>query len=84
MKRDPGKDLRKVEAKARENSKASRTRQDETGPKQPFVVTAKMVDRNHAETFQVGRDVKTGRFIPVKEAKRRTKTAVVETITKKK
>ena len=34
-------------------------------------------------TFQVGRDAKTGRFIPVKEAQRRKKTAVVETITKK-
>ena len=84
VKRNSGKNLGKVEAKAREHSKASRTRQDETGPKQPPVVTAKMVDRKNAETFQVGRDAKTGRFIPVKDAKRRTKTAVVETITKKK
>ena len=36
-----------------------------------------------AKTFQVGRDAKTGRFIPVKEAQRRKKTAVVETFTKK-
>jgi len=43
-----------------------------------------MVDRQNSETFQVGRDAKTGRFITVKEAKRRTNTAVVETITKKK
>jgi hypothetical protein len=84
MKRDPGKNLRKVEAKAREKSKASRIRQAESGSKQPHVVTATMVDKKNSETFQVGRDAKTGRFIPVKEAKRRTKTAVVETITKKK
>jgi hypothetical protein len=34
------------------------------------------------KTYQVGRDAKTGRFIPVKEAQRRKKTAVVETFTK--
>ncbi len=39
--------------------------------------------RQEPETFQVGRDAKTGRFISVKDAKRRKKTAVVETITKK-
>jgi len=33
-------------------------------------------------SFKVGRDAKTGRFIPVKEARRRKKTAVVETIKK--
>ena len=83
VKRDPGKNLRKVDAKAREKSQAKMTRRDESRPKRSQVVPAKMVDRNHAETFQVGRDAKTGRFIPVKEAKRRTKTAVVETIKKK-
>ena len=31
-------------------------------------------------TFKVGRDAATGRFIPVKEAQRRKKTAIVETI----
>jgi hypothetical protein len=31
-------------------------------------------------TFKVGRDTKTGRFIPVKVAQRRKSTAVVETI----
>ena len=36
-----------------------------------------------SKTYQVGRDAKTGRFIPVKEAQRRKKTAVVETFTKK-
>jgi hypothetical protein len=36
-----------------------------------------------AKTFQVGRDAKTGRFISVKEAQRRKRTAVVETFTKK-
>jgi len=35
------------------------------------------------KTFQVGRDAKTGRFLSVKEAQRRKKTAVVETITTK-
>ena len=39
--------------------------------------------KHETETFQVGRDAKTGRFIPVKEAQRRKKTAVVETFTKK-
>ena len=33
---------------------------------------------------KIGRDAGTGRFIPVKEAERRKKTAVVETIRKKK
>ena len=40
--------------------------------------------KQESKTFQVGRDAKTGRFIPVTEAQRRKKTAVVETITKKK
>ena len=84
VKRDPGKNPSKVVAKAREKSQAKMTRRDESGPKQPQVVTAKMGDRKNAETFQVGRDAKTGRFITVKEAKRRTKTAIVETIKKKK
>ena len=83
VKRDPGKNLRKVEATARENAKTRRIRRDESGPAQPQGVTTKMADRQNAKTFQVGRDTKTGRFLPVKEAKRRTKTAVVETITKK-
>jgi hypothetical protein len=83
VKREPGKNPRKVDAKAKEKSQAKMTRRDEAGPKQPQGVTAKMVDRNHAETFQVGRDAKTGRFLTVKEAKRRTKTAVVENIKKK-
>ena len=84
VKREPGKNLRKVDAKAKEKSQARMTRRDASGPQQPPVVTTTMVDKKNAETFQVGRDAKTGRFIPVKEAKRRTKTAVVETLTKKK
>ena len=32
---------------------------------------------------KIGRDAKTGRFIPVEEAKRKRSTAVVETIRKK-
>ena len=39
--------------------------------------------RQESATFQVGRDAKTGRFMPVKDAQRRKKTAVVETMTKK-
>ena len=33
---------------------------------------------------KIGRDAKTGRFIPVKEAERRPSTTVVETIKRKK
>lgn len=36
-----------------------------------------------AKSRKIGRDAKTGRFIPVKEAQRRPKTTVVETIKKK-
>lgn len=39
--------------------------------------------RKKARTTKVGRDAKTGRFIPVKEAKRRKSTAIVETIKRK-
>ena len=35
-----------------------------------------------SSTVKAGRDAKTGRFIPVKEAERRKATAVVETIKK--
>lgn len=34
-------------------------------------------------TRKIGRDAKTGHFIPVKEAERRKSTTVVETIKKK-
>lgn len=37
-------------------------------------------ETSHVTTFKVGRDAKTGRFISCKEAERRKKTAVVETI----
>jgi hypothetical protein len=83
VKRKSGKNPRKVKATAREKSQAKMTRQDTSGPQQPPVVTTTMVGKKKAETFQVGRDAKTGRFITVKEAKRRTNTAVVETIKKK-
>lgn len=33
-----------------------------------------------AKTFKVGRDARTGEFIPVKQAQQRKSTAVVETI----
>jgi hypothetical protein len=36
-----------------------------------------------AKSYKVGRDAGTGRFVPVKEAERRKKTAVVETIKRK-
>ena len=36
-----------------------------------------------AKTYKVGRDAGTGRFITVKAAERRKKTAVVETIKRK-
>jgi hypothetical protein len=36
------------------------------------------------DTYKIGRDAKSGEFIPVKEAERRPKTTVVETIKKSK
>ena len=36
-----------------------------------------------AKSYKRGRDAKTGRFNPVKEAERRKSTAVVETVVKK-
>jgi len=36
------------------------------------------------KTREIGRDAGTGKFIPVEEARRRKKTAVVEKIKKKK
>lgn len=36
------------------------------------------------KVFKIGRDARTGKFIPVKEANRRKSTAVVETIKKSK
>ncbi len=36
-----------------------------------------------SKSFKVGRDAKTGKFIPVNDAKRRPTTTVVETIKKK-
>ena len=35
------------------------------------------------KTFKIGRDAGTGKFIPVKDANKRPKTTVVETIKKK-
>ncbi len=37
-----------------------------------------------ARTMEIGRDVKTGKFIPVKLAKRRKATAAIETLKFKK
>ena len=39
--------------------------------------------RKRSTTTKVRRDAKTGRFIPVKEAKRRKSTAIVQTIRRK-
>ena len=39
--------------------------------------------KQECKTFQVGRDAKTGRFMSVKDAQRRKKTAVVETFHKR-
>lgn len=33
-----------------------------------------------AQTFKIGRDAKTGEFIPVNEAKKKPNTTVIETI----
>lgn len=35
---------------------------------------------NKPATFKIGRDARTGEFIPVKEAQRRPSTTTVETI----
>jgi hypothetical protein len=35
-----------------------------------------------SKTFKVGRDARTGQFIPVKEAERRKSTAIVERVPK--
>ncbi len=43
-----------------------------------------MPGKGKGNTRKIGRDAKTGRFIPVKEAQRRPKTTVVETIKRKK
>jgi len=40
--------------------------------------------KKQSYTRKIGRDAKTGKFIPVEKARRRKSTAVVETIKKKK
>jgi hypothetical protein len=40
--------------------------------------------KKKSEGRKIGRDAGTGKFIPVKEAQRRKKTAVVETVKPKK
>lgn len=42
-----------------------------------------MAGKKKPSTRKIGRDAGTGKFIPVKEAQRRKKTAVVETIKNK-
>ena len=41
------------------------------------------MSRRQTKTIKVGRDAGTGRFISVKEARRRKKTAIVQTIKRK-
>ena len=41
---------------------------------------ARATRRRKSCVVEIGRDAKTGRFIPVDKAKRRPKTTVVETI----
>lgn len=43
-----------------------------------------MAGKKKTNTFKVGRDAETGKFIPVKDAERRKKSSVVENINKKK
>lgn len=53
----------------------------------PRALSEVEVEDNMAKTHKVGRDAKTGEFIPVKEAERRPSTTTVETVknpTKKK
>jgi hypothetical protein len=40
------------------------------------------MSKNSSKTFPVGRDSKTGAFVPVKEAQRRPNTTTVERIPK--
>ena len=64
--------------------------QDGNGPS-PQMDQVKLRDRSRgantfkalaymAKTISIGRDAKTGRFIPVKEAERRPSTTVVEKV----
>lgn len=43
-----------------------------------------MTSKTKQVSIKIGRDAGNGQFIPVKEAERRKKTAVVETIKRKK
>ena len=43
-----------------------------------------MKSKQKQTVVKIGRDAGTGQFMPVKEAERRKKTAVVETIKRKK
>ena len=43
-----------------------------------------MGQKKQPKTYKVGRDAGNGQFIPVEEAQRRKKTAVVETMKRKK
>jgi len=51
--------------------------------KSSFIRRGKAGSNNKKHTFKVGRDAKTGQFITVKEAQKRKRTAIVETVKKK-
>lgn len=44
------------------------------------VATVRRPKKQNVATIKVGRDAKTGRFIPVKTAQKRKATAIVQTI----
>ena len=49
----------------------------------PLIKGVNPMPRGKTTTTKIGRDARTGRFIPVKEAERRKSTTVVETIKRK-
>ena len=42
-----------------------------------------MAKKGKTQSIKIGRDAKTGQFIPVKQAKKRPATTIVQTIKKK-
>lgn len=48
----------------------------------PDYKTTDITTISKSKTFRIGRDSKTGEFIPVKEAKRRPNTTTVERVPK--
>lgn len=50
----------------------------------PIKKRSRIVGKKSGSTFKVGRDARTGKFIPVKTAQKRKSTAVVETMKRRK